>query len=481
MPMKIPRSLLIFSVALALAGTLLAPGAPAQTAGPALTLSPSSGQAPSASGSLAGSGWCYPIRGLAVSGSGVAGSASVDAAGTLSGSFTVRGSAGDTIVVTVGGTCSSGPVSASATFTFASAAAAATVTSTAAPTNTATPRPTETRPPPRTATSTPAPTPPATPAASQPLVAAPTAAPRALSPATRGALRLLGCANSGGQVWLELVPATLAGTPRGGPVRVPAVVSDQTEVFSFEIPPMQTGQSFLVSARSEDPACPLADQAPATWVAGGGRPLALAITPSRKTFLGAWRPGPPTEGGDARTGLRAGTLQPLLPLPAPGQGDWAAEVELAGPLNQPYLFQWSTGHPGADAGIWQVSTQPFPQGARDDLLSPPGLVASASVDCVNCTFSVDLSALASAAGAARPPGRRARTKALGRGAPPRGRASPTGRPRRCGSGASSPKRMRGRGLAPSLWGSPCRPPRRRTSRGSCRWAAARRSPLPRRR
>lgn len=108
-------------------------------AAPVLGLDPSTGDPTSASGSLRGSGWicesgAVPSGGASVSGSGVAGSAIINRDGTLTGTFTARGDAGQSVRITVTANelCASGRttinLATDAIFTF-----------TAAPTQTATP------------------------------------------------------------------------------------------------------------------------------------------------------------------------------------------------------------------------------------------------------------------------------------------------------------------------------------------------------
>src|SRR3990172_4781497 len=169
------RALIVLAVVSSLALQVVGPASNAAAA-PTLALNPSSGNPPSVSGSLSGSGWLCPsggapLGGATVSGTGVGGSATINRDGSLSGSFTVRGTAGQRIEVKVtANTACPGIVpiylQATAVFTFNAPTPpptntrepAPTFTPTFAPTATPTPAPIPTRPPTPTYTPPPSPT-----------------------------------------------------------------------------------------------------------------------------------------------------------------------------------------------------------------------------------------------------------------------------------------------------------------------------------
>src|SRR3990172_7109409 len=153
------RALIVLAVVSSLALQVVGPASNAAAA-PTLALNPSSGNPPSVSGSLSGSGWLCPsggapLGGATVSGTGVGGSATINRDGSLSGSFTVRGTAGQRVEVKVtASTACPGivPIYLQATAVFTFNAPAPTPTPTAAIPPTPPPTPTATPQPPATAT-----------------------------------------------------------------------------------------------------------------------------------------------------------------------------------------------------------------------------------------------------------------------------------------------------------------------------------------
>lgn len=470
-------------VLVAVSALLLQVIAPASDvfAAPAIVLNPPSGNPPSVSGSLGGSGWlcgsAAPVGPATVSGTGVAGSATISRDGSLSGTFTIRGSAGQRIEVkvTANTACPSvGPpiyLQASAIFTFNAPSPTPTPTATATvrpsptptptpvpptptPTPTATVQPTPTELP--RATQTPVPMPTAVPtdtptprptavpavtpsstatveAADTPLPTA-TATPTATAPPTptiqptgtsaptpvpsktpepraggEGAIVFVGCAPAPSQVKVELLPLgmfTIDGTDFGkasGPsVSLPAVQAPNApQKFTFHLPSTaETGRMYQVSVKTDDPQCTLDSQSTkAYWLGSADKDILMPLAHSSDTTLVASnngdkppKPLPQVKGVMIEFGKphQYDDAKPSDPL-----SGWGTEFTFYGSdlKDRKQLFHWSTDLTTAVSGTLQVGWQPFPKGYEDAPLSPPGLLASWPIDCVDCEFIVDLSPL----------------------------------------------------------------------------------------
>jgi len=427
---------LLLVVAAVLLAILLQP-ASGVVAAATLVLNPSSGNPPTASGSLSGSGWAcsggsVPSGSATVSGTGVGGSATINRDGTVSGTFNVRGSAGERVVVTVrANTACPGIVpiylEASATFTFnaptptptpqpaptatATLPPTSTPTPTATATHTATPTTTPTLPaaetPSPTATRPAGPTTTATPPGTATPAASPTAA---VAPGlSSGTLTLPGCLAAPPQLQIEFVPLGLMSLegpsrqPTGPGITVPAVQSqDAPGTYAFDVPQADLGRLYKFSLKSDVPGCQLdLSGGKGFWVAGGAVDVPVVLPGNTSLEACALRDKDPCEYPQVKGAfIRAGepAEPPESPLESAAEGAWVTELafypgELKGMKQR---FRWSTDFGKPDGAKLQASVWPFPPGFEDDPLSPAGMVASWPVSCADCEFTVDLSPLAPA-------------------------------------------------------------------------------------
>jgi len=411
----------------------------AAEAAASLDLSPSAGEPPSASGDLSGSGWecspgVVPSGAATVSGGGAGGSAVINRDGTVSGSFDVRGSAGDrvTITVTANTACPTiGPptyLKASAVFRFNEAppptrtprppsATPIPPTSTpppAAPSPTSAPPPPTTAPPPLTVppagtASVPTRAAPPTSAATSLASPAPTAGPTQTPPGDGGGdrLRFGGCAPSS-PVELEFVPLYLLGidpandTATGPSTTVPAVQSpDAAGGFAFVPPVAEPGRVFRVTAKTDDAGCKAESGGAADyWIAGQDLIVPMVLpgdTTLQVCSIGDKTPCefPVVKGAFV---TRDGALpEPADAMGAPeDEGGWTTEdTYWAEDLKKgPFRFRSSMDLMETGQARLQASVLPFPQTLEDDPMAPAGLVQSWDINCVNCEFTVDLSGLA---------------------------------------------------------------------------------------
>lgn len=398
-------------------------------AAPSMTLSPDSGPAPSQEGTISGSGWeCSPgvvyVGPVSVSGRGVTGSASVGRTGVLSGAFTVDGEAGDSVTITVRAdeSCPTiGPpiyLSATDTFHFDEPTPEPTATRTPTPlpataTKTPTPAPTVTTAPPRPSATVPpraTATPPAATAtapstagsATAPALATPTPGPAA--PGGAETMVFDGCIPAG-PVQLEFVPLFLVTSdppadaqPTGPAIMVPAVQSgDGSASFAFVPPASEPGRVFRVTPKSGDARCKPGATAPGTyWVGGQDLVLPMDFPGSTQLYACAYGDKSPCElpvvkGAMVERGAPPSVADEAAALPP--DGGWVTEKGyFAGDLGKgKFRFRSIVENADAKAAVLQASILPIAKNAGDD---PPGLLATWDVDCVNCEFTVDLSALA---------------------------------------------------------------------------------------
>lgn len=319
--------------------------------GPGVSISPASGPPPSASGSLSGGGWC-PDGGVEVGGD-AGGSASISRDGSLSGEFSVSGSAGQNVTVQVTAFCPDGNMSASATFTFDGGGSSGGGGGSSGPSPTRVPS----GPPPRRLPTT-------------------------------GSLAILGCSPVPANIKLEFVPMRqvdlfgsttlmVAGPTVAGKVRQGSAPG----AYLFDLPKADPGKLFDVRTRISDLTCRTGTaEASDLWIVGDE--LVLKFPSPWTTEL--WASSRLTEPPKLDAEVKAGS--------------WEMAVSTFGSLaGRMQVFKWETDLPGTTSGWLQASVLPFPSGAEGDVLAPAGLVSSWPVSCVNCVFSVDLSPLAPAA------------------------------------------------------------------------------------
>ena len=385
-----------------------------------------------------------------MSGTGVAGSASIGRDGSLSGSFTVRGIPGQRVevLVTANTSCltAARPIylQASAFFTFN--VATATPTATLAPTRTPTPTPlptstptptseptvtptpsplpTETPPPAATPTEMPSPVPipTLTPSLSPELdvtpILSPTPMPLATPPpeATSGptltptstsspqgtpgavqvivsapaTIKLVGCAPPASQVQVQFVPLALESADPNSPsspiLTVPVQATNNPQTFAFQPPGAEATRLYRVSAKADDPACPDLDSSVSSYWLPGNQ-LEVTFAPRLNTQLRTLQPGVAAQ----QCADPAGSGE----FP----GCWGTEYAIYGELKErKQEFKWETSLKGAEKAKLQASLWPFPSDLQGDMFSPPGLVATWDVPPTCSSCEVDLSPLAPPAG-----------------------------------------------------------------------------------
>lgn len=404
----------------------------ARAATPTLTLIPSSGDPPSVTGNLEGDSWIcdsgtVPIGTATASGTGVFGSANIDRFGRLSsGSFTIRGNAGDVVTVTLKAdvACISGRSLSykqqTATFTFNAPPTPAptntrppTATRTPVPTSTPTPLPATVPPPPPTDTPAPGVTPPTaaptSPGAPSPSVTpggSPTGTPTPASQPPPGEQFLLfdGCTPAS-DVSLEFVPLYLVGIEPPDPkttgpgFAVPAVqMGDGSGLLAFKPPDAEPGRLFRVTPKTDDGDCAPEDGA-AYWLPGGPLLLQTRIKSENKLEIclqGDKTPCeyPEVKGAFIHRGELPSSLDDVSSTFAVSA--WGVDTTFFAEdlTKQKQRFRSTTDLEAAGSAKLQASVWPFPKGAEPDPENVPGLVASWDISCVNCEFTVDLSVLA---------------------------------------------------------------------------------------
>lgn len=391
------------------------PRAHAQSIPTTLSLLPSSGPAPSVNGTLSGSGWCnganltftsFPLGQVSGSGNTVG--------GDLSGSFTVTGSPGQTVRITVSAVCRVGSSSATASFRFDAATPVRTPTDTPTPTpfptptftptNTATATPTPTPTPTITATPTSTPTNTATPTSTvtptatstRPAAATATATPTPAQGATApsptpsptptaaaqpgtGTVRVMGCTPPASAVSVRMTYAGGAAPPPAFmDLNLPAVQYPEPgppQTFGFVLPQDAPGGTlFDLTPQVNDPSCPPSTSEPVLWDPAAASSASLFL-PVGESKLWASSHGGIMPGGDIVTWV---TLR-----------EFKADLYTLQQLFR--LYSTAT----FDGVAWQVSLQPF-SAAFDPLdPNPMGMLASGETKCdgqSECTYLVDFSA-----------------------------------------------------------------------------------------
>jgi hypothetical protein len=364
----------VISVLIVLASIIPMTGVSAQSA--SLVLSPASGDAPAARGTLSGSGWCNPASSVTVSGPGVTGSGEIGRDGSLSGTFSVTGKAGDKVKISVSATCRSGSGAASAVFKFKGHP-----TQTPIPGPVDTPTSTFTLTPSATATSTSTPT--FTPTFT--LTATSEENPDENSDSVMPysgttTLTILGCDPLPENLLLSF-RRFLGNTPiTGQTIPVAVELGGQPGLFVFEPPQAQPGDLFAIDLRINSPDCPTGEESSIdNWTPGSSLHVTFAL------------PGGSSLLGSSLGKYIPGSVQKEITL----FGVWSTNIEFSTtPKGHIQLFQWSNSDPNIVSGKLQASVLPFPGTTEGDLLNPPGLVADWDVTCGNCNFSIDASILA---------------------------------------------------------------------------------------
>jgi hypothetical protein len=338
------------------------PGGVAQAQAATLVLTPSSGDPPSINGNLGGGGWCTPASSVTVSGTGVSGSAQVGRDGTLTGSFSVVGSAGDVVTIAVEAACRAGTSVARAQFHF----------NVPAPTRAPTRIPAVTWTPTTTASAVPTPT--ETPAAFA-LPAAP----------TTGTVAILVCEPAAADLSIVFIEVGVTpgppdvGVQPGPPTFVaPVFATADPHLFAFDGPTAPVGTLFALDLEIDSPDCPADWDPPATYgFAGEAIDIQVAL-PGTSELLAS-------NLGEEAPGLKKEIFA----------GAWVDQLQTAeSPNDYLQLFQWTTDLANALGGELQASILPFPPSSQTSLQPPPGLVETWDVTCVNCQFTIDLSPLA---------------------------------------------------------------------------------------
>ena len=394
---------------------------------PTLTLNPSSGNAPEVLGTAGGTGWIcdgggVPAGSAAVTGAGVSGSATISAAGVVTGSFRVSGVAGQEVVVRVTSQPCPGfgppqTLTTTAMFTFNTPSPTSTSTPTVTPVPTATATPTAAVLPTWTPTAAVIPTwtptaallptrPPPAPTAVPTEEPAPDGEPPPPVPSAVTQITFTGCTPSKAQIEFEFTPLYLIGVGEpGGQPPGPAVLvtarkqAADPQTYTFDSPVVDAGLLFQVRSKTADPACPPLSAAGQSWVAGNGMEILLPLPGNTSLEACALGDKSPCEqalvkGASVRRGEE-------IVLPAAGtevtESSWVLELgfykeDLAGRKQR---FHWSAELSDVKDVKLQASVWPFPNSAEQDFLAPPGLIVSWDVHfdkaCTSyCEFVVPL-------------------------------------------------------------------------------------------
>ncbi|MCX9083651.1 MAG: hypothetical protein OIN87_02495 [Candidatus Methanoperedens sp.] len=347
-----------------------------------LILDPSMGDSPSVSGTLNGRGWLCdsglaPAGDAIVSGTGIAGTATIDRSGILSGSFTLRGDAGQSIRVTVtsSASCPSGrsqiSLEASSIFTFNAPTLIPTRSVTPAPSPVATPIPAATSEPRVITTAIPSRTASPTIVPSSSPAPSPSVPSRSVMTSDQVTISIIGCSPSTGKVQARFDPVN--AKPGSSSFTVPAVqVPGQTGSFAMDVSKIQGETVYKVLVISQDPGCTLSDTSQAYWL------------PGRKLNINA---------------VRAGKTQLWTNPSTIANGEmlnWMKEITIEGYANAKKVpFKVETELKGVQALKLQASYFPMPTDINNDPMSPQGLITTWDIDqtCATCTFTVDISDL----------------------------------------------------------------------------------------
>lgn len=206
---------------------------------------------------------------------------------------------------------------------------------------------------------------------------------------------------------LEFVPLSILGAdapsdvPSGPGMMVPAVqTGDDPSMFAFDPPASEPGRLFRVIPKTDDPDCTF-EQPNSTdyWIDGQSLVVPMTLPGATQLHVCAVGDKAPceypvvkgafiTRGGTSSTPEAAGATL--------ASDAWVTEKPYyAADLKKgKFRFRSTVEATGAGAARLQASVLPYPKAAEQDPMSPPGLVASWDIACVNCEFTVDLSPLA---------------------------------------------------------------------------------------
>ncbi|MDP2659616.1 MAG: hypothetical protein Q8R28_02650 [Dehalococcoidia bacterium] len=207
---------------------------------------------------------------------------------------------------------------------------------------------------------------------------------------------------------MEFLPLGIMGiggtglsAPSGPAVAVPAVqLPGEPQKFTFQSPSgAEGGRVYQVSVEVDDPQCPLDSKAAKQyWLAGPANDIFLPLVLPGNTTLGASnnadkpaKPLPQVKGAF----VEFGRSQDFIEVELDPSSGWETEFTFHGNelKDRKQRFRWSTDLTTPVSATVQVGALPFPKGYEKDPLSPPGMLLSWPVDCVNCEFVVDFSQL----------------------------------------------------------------------------------------
>lgn len=345
-------------------------------ADPVLVLDPSQGDPFTLNGAINGNAWICasgeaPVGEATVSGMGVSGSAFINRDGSLSGSFTIRGDAGQSMIMTVTAStsCTSTRtptnLQATAIFTF----------------NMPTPTPTATAAinPIPSMTSIPIRTPIVTPTPIRTLMVTlapkltPVVAPKPFLTTAPAMITFIGCSPSTGKVQAKFDPVNAKpGTPS---FTVPAVqAAGQPGTFSMDLSQAKAGTVYKVQTLTEDPGCGISSGEPqAYWLPGNWLNISFVIAGKTELWTNSFGF---VKGGDYII-------------------NWTKEATFEGYNKAKSIPFKLTTELKADKTVLQASYFPMPSDLSSDPMSPPSLLATWDIPpCTgNCVFTIDISDL----------------------------------------------------------------------------------------
>jgi hypothetical protein len=189
-----------------------------------------------------------------------------------------------------------------------------------------------------------------------------------------------------------------SGAPTGPGISVPAVQQGgDARTYTFVPPQTEPGRLFFVSPKVDDPGCapdPLAY--PGYWVAGEAVVFPMILPGQTALEACALGDKAPCEYALVKGAfVRRGEAPSYAESSVAPEGAWVTEKGFyPEDLKKGKQRFRSSADLAPGPARLQASVLPFPKGSEGEPFSPPGVVASWDIPCINCEFTVDLSVLA---------------------------------------------------------------------------------------